>query len=155
MNKKNPSILTSMSPVFLLLWFTFISTLAYGEDTKFSVFSMNPDLPKISNSKVRMIYKGKTDKLENKKIKLADWENNSHYKEEFYKILLGKTVSQVNGYWASLAFSGKASLPHIIDNDNMEELVNWLNENKNGIGYAPSPLVPEDANILITIEKGQ
>ncbi len=132
-----------------------MSTLAYGEDIQFAVFSMNADLPKISNSKVRMIYKGKTDKLSNNKIKLADWENNSKFKEEFYKILLGKTVSQVNGYWASLAFSGKASLPHIIDDDNVGQLVNWLKENKNGIGYAPTPLVPEDANILITIEKGQ
>ncbi|MCL1127449.1 hypothetical protein [Shewanella surugensis] len=155
MNKKKPSMLTSPPQTLLLLWFTFISTFAYAEDTKFAVFSMNPDLPKISNSKVRMIYKGKTDKLNNKKIELADWENNSRYKEEFYKILLGKTVSQVNGYWASLAFSGKASLPHIIDGDNVDELVSWLKENTHGIGYAPSPLVPEDANILITIEKGQ
>ncbi|WP_298775666.1 hypothetical protein [uncultured Shewanella sp.] len=152
MNKNNLLLPASISSIFLLLWFTFMSTLAYAAEEQFAVFSMNPALSTISKSKVRMIYKGKTDKINDKKIKLADWENNSKFKEAFYKVLLGKTVSQVNGYWASLAFSGKASLPHVIDDDNVGELVNWLKENKNGIGYAPTPLVPEDANILITIE---
>ncbi|MGF1873646.1 hypothetical protein L4D75_27755, partial [Photobacterium indicum] len=74
---------------------------------------------------------------------------------EFYSMLLGKSISQMNGYWASLSFSGKGKAPEELNSDDIKSIIEWLNNNPNGIAYAPIESVPENANILITILQGE
>ncbi|KMV31772.1 hypothetical protein L4D00_18330 [Photobacterium swingsii] len=126
------------------------------EDVEFAVFSMNKDIPQLSKSKARMLYKGRTKKLNGSiKIVLVDLPENSIHREEFYDMLLGKSVSQMNGYWASLSFSGKGKPPAELNSDDIKDILEWLNKNPNGIAYAPISTVPENANILITVLQGE
>lgn len=154
--------LKSLLPFLLLLTLTSITTLAFAEDNQniqdveFAVFSLNSDIPALTKSKARMLYKGKTKKLNGSiKIVLVDLPERSIHREEFYNMLLGKSVTQMNGYWASLSFSGKGTPPEELNSDDIKGIIEWLNANPNGIAYAPVTAVPENANILITILQGE
>lgn len=121
-----------------------------------TIFSLNSDFSPLSKSKARMLYKGKVKKLSgNNNFVLLDLPKSSKIRKTFYKNLLGKSISQMNGYWASLSFSGKGVPPEEINNDNIDTVIQWLQSNPDGIAYAPSALVPENANILFTILQGE
>ncbi|MDR8526132.1 hypothetical protein [Shewanella fidelis] len=141
-----PILLISMS----------VTAVAEDADVEFAIFSLNDELPQLSQNKARMLYRGKSKRISGSlKIVLVDLPETSIHREEFYKMLLGKSVSQMNGYWAGLAFSGKGSPPEELDSDDIKQILNWLNDNPNGIAYAPIESVPEEVNILITVPQGE
>ena len=59
----------------------------------------------------------------------------------------------MNGYWASLAFSGKAKQPIAIKDSNISTLIDWLKNNPNGMGYAPLSQLPKNAYVHVIITK--
>jgi hypothetical protein len=142
--------------MFLLPSFSSFANDSNGKDVEFAVFSLNDEIPSLSKSKARMLYKGRTKKLNGSiKIVLVDLPTTSILREDFYNMLLGKSISQMNGYWASLSFSGKGVPPEELNSDDIKDIIEWLNKNPNGIAYAPVSEVPENANILITILQGE
>ncbi|MFD2165360.1 hypothetical protein ACFSJY_03710 [Thalassotalea euphylliae] len=118
-----------------------------------AVFSLNHDLKPLTKNKVRMLFRGKTKKLQGKKVMLSDWPEQHTIRTEFYLQLLGKDNAQMNAHWASLSFSGKARPPKELNNDSMDELIMWLSENPSSIGYAPLDMLPENANVLYVVDK--
>lgn len=126
--------------------------IAEDEGRRFAVFSLNNDFPELSKSKVRMIYKGKVKRINKKNINLVDLTEESSLKADFYQDLLGKSLSQMNGYRASLAFSGKGNLPVTISNNDIASILDWLEENPNGIAYATIKSLPEDVNVLFVLD---
>ncbi|WP_299019679.1 hypothetical protein [uncultured Photobacterium sp.] len=149
----------SLITLWGLLFFPSFSTFSASDNAKdieFAVFSLNSELPNLTKSKARMLYKGRTKKLNGSiKIVLVDLPETSILREDFYNMLLGKSISQMNGYWASLSFSGKGTPPKELNSDDIKEIIEWLNNNPNGIAYAPVSSVPAGANILITILQGE
>ncbi|ELR67013.1 hypothetical protein C942_04717 [Photobacterium marinum] len=136
--------------------FSASSATSNDKYVEFAVFSMNKELPQLTKSKARMLYKGRTKKLNGSiKIVLVDLPETSILREDFYSMLLGKSISQMNGYWASLSFSGKGTPPEELNSDDIKDILEWLNDHPNGIAYAPVSTVPENANILITILQGE
>ncbi|MGS0681782.1 hypothetical protein ACVBIL_11510 [Shewanella sp. 125m-7] len=127
-----------------------------NSDVEFAIFSLNDELPPLSKSKARMLYRGKSKKISGSlKIILVDLPETSIHREDFYKMLLGKSVSQMNGYWAGLAFSGRGTPPEELNSDDIKQILKWLNDNPNGIAYAPIDSVPKEVNILITVPQGE
>lgn len=150
--------ITFLFGMFITLFSSYINakSSSTNKEVEFAVFSMNSDIPALSKSKARMIYKGKTKKINGSlKIILVDLPETSIHREDFYSMLLGKSISQMNGYWASLSFSGKGKAPEELNSDDIKSIIEWLNNNPNGIAYAPIESVPENANILITILQGE
>lgn len=121
----------------------------------FVVFSLNKSLAPLSKSKIRMLYKGKVKRLNKSNVQLLDLSDDSPYKASFYKLLLGKSLSQLNGYRASLAFSGKGNIPESLDNDDLDGILLWLDKNPNGIAYTPKMSLPEHVNVLFELEQGK
>ncbi|QUM76437.1 hypothetical protein HWV00_09480 [Moritella sp. 24] len=121
------------------------------EGRSFAVFSLNNSFPELSKSKVRMIYKGKVKRINKKNINLVDLTDDTNDKADFYQDLLGKSLSQMNGYRASLAFSGKGNLPVTISDNDIASILDWLEENPNGIAYATIKSLPEDVNVLFVL----
>jgi hypothetical protein len=126
--------------------------IAKDEGRSFAVFSLNNDFPELSKSKVRMIYKGKVKRINKKKINLVDLTDADNDKADFYDGLLGKSLSQMNGYRASLAFSGKGNLPTTISDNDIASILDWLEANPNGIAYATIKSLPEDVNVLFVLD---
>ncbi len=119
--------------------------------TDYAIFSLNSEFKPLSRSKARMLYRGKMKSLQGQRIELADWPHRSTERELFYQSLLGKDIAQMNAYWASLSFSGKARPPKEISSAEMGSLVIWLQEKPNRVGYAPLESLPSHANILYVL----
>ncbi|GMQ49439.1 hypothetical protein VB10N_44380 [Vibrio sp. 10N] len=121
----------------------------------YAIFSMNASFNELSRSKARMLYRGKTKSLQGKRIELSDWPESSTERAEFYQSLLGKDVAQMNAYWASLSFSGKARPPKEIDAANIDAMIEWLSQKPERVGYAPLSMLPDGANVLYVVEGGK
>jgi len=122
------------------------------EGRSFAVFSLNNSFPELSKSKVRMIYKGKVKRINKKSINLADLTDGTEDKANFYQNLLGKSLSQMNGYRAGLAFSGKGNLPTTLSNNDIATILDWLEQNPNGIAYTTINTLPENVNVLFVLD---
>ena len=157
MNECIKNILIKSSSVFFkfIVLFSLLFSFSYQAyaDTTYAIFSLNKDFKPLTKSKVRMLYRGKMKRLQNKKIELCDWSESHIVRSEFYQTLLRKDVAQMNAYWASLSFSGKARPPKVIKEDSMEELLQWVSAKKTRIGYAKLELLPKTANILYIVKK--
>jgi hypothetical protein len=152
--KKNKGIVNTLF-VFCLICisFNFIITSQAQANEALAVFTLTEDFKKLSKSKVRMLFRGKLKYLQGKKVELSDWPQSNNVRNEFYQELLGKDLAQMNAYWASLSFSGKARPPKEINEDSMEALLLWLSAKRFRIGYAPVSIIPKDANVLYIVQK--
>ncbi|MFC5080480.1 hypothetical protein VTH8203_03208 [Vibrio thalassae] len=137
----------------LVLTFSFESRAFAANE--YAIFTLDGNFDELSRSKARMLYRGKTKSLQGKRIELSDWPESSSERSEFYQSLLGKDVAQMNAYWASLSFSGKARPPKEMDSASVSSLVIWLAEKSNRIGYAPLSEIPAEANVLYVVGKEQ
>ncbi|MCF7502829.1 MULTISPECIES: hypothetical protein [Vibrio] len=117
----------------------------------YAIFSLDSGFEEISINKARKLYRGKTKRLNGKRVELSDWPENSTEREDFYQLLLGKNAAQMNAHWAGLSFSGKARYPREIKQASADSLVNWLDDKPNRIGYSPLSSVPQNANVLYVI----
>lgn len=142
--------------IICLLLFSFnftVNSQVYASES-YAVFTLSPEFKKLSKGKVRMLFRGKLKYLQGSKVELSDWPQDNSIRHEFYKELLGKDLAQMNAYWASLSFSGKARPPKEISKNSMESLLLWLSSSKRfRIGYAPINDVPKHANILYIVNK--
>lgn len=138
---------------FLILVIAFyLSPPAKAADA-YAVFTFNPSFNEVSKSKAKMLFRGKTKSLQGKRVELSDWPNGNEIRSEFYQLLLGKDIAQMNAYWASLSFSGKARPPKEIKQGSITALLQWLSEKQTRIGYAPLSKIPTDANVLYIVRK--
>ncbi len=117
----------------------------------YAIFSLDSGFEEISINKARKLYRGKTKRLNGKRVELSDWPENSTEREDFYQLLLGKNAAQMNAHWAGLSFSGKARYPREIKAASTDSLVDWLDDKPNRIGYSPLSSVPQNANVLYVI----
>lgn len=138
-----------MLPIVLCFSFVFQASA----DSVYAVFTLNQDIQQLTKSKVRMLYRGKVKYLQGNKVELSDWSQSNPIRNEFYQVLLGKNIAQMNAYWARLSFSGKARPPKEIAPDTIKMLLDWVSKKGSRIGYAPLDSLPENANILYIVKK--
>ncbi|EGU31243.1 hypothetical protein VII00023_19995 [Vibrio ichthyoenteri ATCC 700023] len=138
--------------VAILCLFISVNTSAMGAE-QYAIFTLEQEFTPLSVSKARKLYRGKTKRLEGKKIELSDWPESSEERAEFYQILLGKNTAQMNAHWASLSFSGKARPPKEMTTADVSALVQWMEKKSNRIGYAPLNHLPDDATVLFVVEE--
>jgi ABC-type phosphate transport system substrate-binding protein len=62
-----------------------------------------------------------------------DQSPTSQVRHDFYKNLVGKSVAQINAYWARLLFTGRASPPQVINDS--EGVLKAVRSNANAVGY--------------------
>ena len=65
-----------------------------------------------------------------------DLSPDSPLRAAYYQTLVGKTVAQVNAYWARLLFTGRASPPRILPTP--KAVLDVVHDNKDAIGYLDS-----------------
>lgn len=138
--------------VAILCLFISVNSIAMGAE-QYAIFTLEQEFTPLSVSKARKLYRGKTKRLEGKKIELSDWPEASTERAEFYQSLLGKNTAQMNAHWASLSFSGKARPPKEMTTADVSALVQWMEEKSNRIGYAPLNHIPDDATVLFVVEE--
>ncbi len=124
----------------------------YGEQT-FVIFTLNHNIPEISRAKAKMLYTGKLKSIKPVgRVQLMDWQHNSSERASFYRQLANKTTGQINSLWASAAFSGKAKPPTPLQDTTSAAITQWLQDQNNGIAYAPQEDIPVNSKILLIVK---
>lgn len=72
-------------------------------------------------------------------------------RSEFYFKLTGRPVEQINAYWARIMFSGQASPPIMLPDE--QTLLKTIRENTDAIGYIDSNQVDESQVRVLFILK--
>lgn len=127
----------------LLFWTAF-----YANSNDFVVITMNPEMKVLRANQVKLLYRGRVSHVNGIAVRLADLPRDSTYRESFYLKLLNKSPTQMSAIWARLSFSGKAVAPAELSSESLDSILNWLENNANGIAYVPEQLLPEDAYVI-------
>lgn len=72
-------------------------------------------------------------------------------RKKFYEYISGKSVAQINAYWAKLIFSGRATPPRVAPGE--KEVIQMVLNNKNAIAYLDSKNVPPELKIVHLIKE--
>jgi hypothetical protein len=67
---------------------------------------------------------------------------------EFYKLLVGKDIAEINAYWSRQIFTGRMQAPPRLSST--EEVIKWVVANPGGIGFVELPRA--DARVRVVYE---
>ncbi|MBC3935599.1 hypothetical protein [Undibacterium rugosum] len=108
-------------------------------------------IDKLSKDEVINLYMGRTRKFANGLSALPiDLKNAEHEKVQFYAMLVGKEVAEINSYWARLRFSGQGSPP--LQAESMDEVLRIVAENKAAIGYVDKKKLDKRVRLIYVFE---
>jgi ABC-type phosphate transport system substrate-binding protein len=110
-----------------------LPTLACAGDLVVIV-SADSGVEKLSREEVVNIFMGRYRKLPNGAVAIPlDVEGESAERADFYQKLLGKSLAEVNAYWARLVFSGRTTAPVAVATQ--REVLDRVVRDPNAIGY--------------------
>ncbi|EIV8481863.1 hypothetical protein ACWOVX_004490 [Vibrio vulnificus] len=132
--------------VIIILTVLFPINVKAGE--QFAIFSLNRQLPVLSTSQVKMIYRGKMTQIEGTPIELLDLPSSSDTRHLFYQHLLNKSPSQMAAIWAKQTFSGRTKQPFQLAEQNIDQVMDWLAVTPSGIAYFPASDIPKNVHVL-------
>ena len=110
------------------------------------VVDRDSSIEALEASEVRRIFLGKTNHFPNGDRAKPVEVNNSELRRQFYRQISGKTLSQLNAYWATLLFTGKGRPPQVVED--VEALVEQLPRQPGTITYVPSGEVSTTMKIV-------
>lgn len=119
---------------FVVLWLSVIcTTSALAEDVVVVVNQKN-SVSKLSRDEVIDIFMGRNRLLSSGITALPlDLPSTAVERENFYFRLTGKSMSQINAYWARLILTGRASPPTLMRSQ--EAVMQMVTDNRSAIGY--------------------
>jgi ABC-type phosphate transport system substrate-binding protein len=79
----------------------------------------------------------------------VDQGKESPIRRDFYQKLSGKSLSQVEGIWAKIEFSGKGSMPKAYPND--AAVKKAVAADPTAIGYIDKAAVDDTVKVLLTL----
>jgi ABC-type phosphate transport system substrate-binding protein len=133
--------------LFLIFCITIISaTGALAEDIVVVVNQKN-GVNKLSKDEVIDIFLGRNRQLSSGVTALPlDLPGVSPERDAFYSRLTGKSMSEINAYWARLIFSGRASPPTQVRSQ--EESMQMVIDNRSAIGYLERSKVSSQVKVV-------
>lgn len=139
----------SMSAVAILMLIAFTATWAKAEPLAVIV---NPKsgVEQMTRSEVADVFMARARSLSPGVTALPlDLAGDSPGRQQFYQLLVGKSVAQINSYWARLIFTGRATPPRQLDD--AESVVAAVAENKGAIAYVEKSKVDSRVRIVLEI----
>ncbi|MCH9698153.1 MAG: hypothetical protein K0U68_08630 [Gammaproteobacteria bacterium] len=98
------------------------------------ITNINNGIDSVSRQKVQDIFMGRSRSFPEGNFALPLDLN--PLRSEFYFKLTGRPVEQINAYWARIMFSGQASPPTMLPDE--QTLLKTIRENTGAIGYIDS-----------------
>ncbi|MBL4866323.1 MAG: hypothetical protein JKY67_08105 [Pseudomonadales bacterium] len=145
-------IIKTLSPFILSLSITlFVALPKLGYcDIAVIVNSENP-VTLLSKEEVRNIFLGRMTRFPRTDlaVSLVEIRGNSAQKERFYKIVVNKSITKVNRYWARYLFTGKMTPPKKLANS--KQVINELIKNPSGVSYIDSSELSPLVKVVLVI----
>lgn len=117
------------------------------------VVIVHPDneIDSLSRSDVVDLYMGRYVAFPNGRPALPlDLPVDSETRAEFYSRMTGKSIAQINAYWARIIFTGRATPPRIVST--VPGLIQAVQENRNAIAYIDSADLTDALKVVFQLE---
>lgn len=135
----------------MIFFSVFCSTSALAEDIVVVVNQKN-SVSKLSRDEVIDIYMGRNRQLPSGVTALPlDLPTTSPEREQFYFRLTGKSMSQINAYWARLILTGRASPPTLMHSQ--AEAMQMVTDNRSAVGYANRSSASSQAKVVLELNE--
>lgn len=135
---------------FLVCCFAAIPAVAAAADDIVVIVNQKTDVNKMSRDEVINIFLGRNRQLPSGVTALPlDLPGTSPEREQFYSRLTGKSMSEINAYWARLIFSGRASPPSLVHSQ--EEAMQMVADNRSAMGYVARNKVTPSVKIIFEL----
>ncbi len=108
------------------------------------------ELGALTRKQVADIYMGRVTILPNHSIPLPlDYQGDPVVRDRFYQAITGKSLAQINAYWARLSFTGQASPPRRLANQ--AAILQVTEKNQDALGYVETEAVTNNVSALLAI----
>ena len=127
------------------------ATPAFAEDIVV-VMNQKNSVSKLTRDEVIDIFMGRNRQLSSGVIALPlDLPNKSAEREYFYSRLTGKSMSEINAYWARLIFTGRASPPTLVRSQ--EEAIQMVIDNRSTLGYVNRSKINSQVKVVFELNE--
>ncbi len=105
----------------------------------------------LTRKQVADIYMGRgTELRKHPDLLVLDYQGDSKLRERFYWALTGKSLAQINAYWARLSFSGQANAPHrLVD---QAAVLQSIKRNADTLGFVDAANINDDVEVVLNLE---
>lgn len=132
-----------MKTVVRLILFTLTLMLGTrtGADTPVSewlvVVNANTPIENLTQKQVMGLFLGRSKFLPSgERAQAIDFPLDSEQRAQFYEALTGKSIADVDAYWARLKYSGKATSPTPLEGS--EQIIAAVSQYSSAIAYIPA-----------------
>lgn len=137
---------TALRQAALASFFTLSATTVYAD---IAVIVHPTNTAAFDKNLIERIYMGKTGNFENgRPASPINSSKGNNTREEFNKLVIGRTDTQVNAYWSKLLFTGKGTPPSEVAND--QDVIVTVSANENAIGYVDTASVTDNVKVVAT-----
>ncbi len=136
--------LTVKKILSLLVLGLLISVPSYAEVAV--IVHKDSPLTSVDVKDIERVYLGKSKSIGDVSVEPINQEN----ADEFNRVVLNKSSSQVKAYWSKLLFTGKGNPPKTV-NDNASVIAE-VSGNPNIIGYIDSSAVTDAVKVIATLK---
>ncbi len=120
-------------------------TSSFAQSFKIVVHGSNPTAS-LARADVSDLFLKKTMKWSSgAEVQPVDLKAPSQVREEFTKVVHGKSLAAVQSYWQQQIFSGRGVPPQEVAGD--RAVLEWVQNNAGGIGYVSSAASVADFNV--------
>jgi len=116
------------------------------------VVIVNPksEIATLTHHQIIDIYMGRNPGLfKGQKLQPYDQALDSAIRTEFYYGITGKPASAINAYWARLLFTGRASPPRLVVDNN--EMIQIIEKSPDAIGYLDERYLNDNVTVVYRV----
>jgi ABC-type phosphate transport system substrate-binding protein len=139
-------------PLLAVLIAVLLSGSAWAAETTIAVIG-NPGSPikNLSLPQIMSLYTGRQDSaFDSFSAVPLDQPNGSELRAEFYRSITGQSETQINAFWARLAFSGRAIPPRPMMDS--AAVIKRVASDPHAIGYVEKETVTKDVVVICDIK---
>jgi ABC-type phosphate transport system substrate-binding protein len=128
-------------------------TLVFGALFSSQVFAdysvvVHPEnTAELDSQAVKRIFLGKETAFSNGQVvTVITHAPESAIRVEFDEAMLQRRTAAVTAYWSKLVFTGRGTMPQVVESD--QEMIELILENKNAIGFIETSSVTSDVKVV-------
>ncbi len=148
--------------ILLALVFIIVAVQGWGQgkladSTSIQVIvNVKSELTELNRKQVMSLFLGRARSFPNgKSTKAFDYQIGSQLRENFFEWLTGKSISDIDAYWARLRYSGRTSPPKVISD--LDTILYIVRQNQNAIAYIrqqdPARLAKQGIVVVHTLKE--